>query len=256
MRKFLLNFKAALASMAMVAIVALSVVSCQYDDTDIWDKIGEIEQDIADLQERLDTELTAIKALIDGQVTVKDVQQQSDGSKIIILSDGSRITVFPKGGGLSNIITVVEEDGVKYWAMYDGLGNAQPIMVGNQMVPVSDVAPMTQVVDGAIEVSFDGGKTWIKTGYEESTADSIITDIEVTYSDWQVDSEGNPQPLYCTITFADGSTMKLGMQNGKLVLPFDSMFVPYGSQMPFTLEIDDVADFMTTTSQGDGAAGL
>ena len=44
--------------------------------------------------------------------------------------------------------------------------------------------------------------------------------------------------------------MKLGMQNGKLVLPFDSMFVPYGSQMPFTLEIDDVADFMTTTPKG------
>ena len=74
MRKHLLNFKAALASVAMVAVVAISAVSCQYDDTDIWDKIGQLEQDIAALQERLDTELAAIKALVDGQVTVKEVQ--------------------------------------------------------------------------------------------------------------------------------------------------------------------------------------
>ena len=250
MRKFLLNFKAALASMAMVAIVALSAVSCQYDDTDIWDKIGEIEQNIADLQERLDTELTAIKALLDGQVTVKDVQQQSDGSKIIILSDGSRITVFPKGGGLSNIITVVEEDGVKYWAMYDGLGNAIAIVINGQKVPVAESQPMTQVVDGVIEVSFDGGNTWIQTGYDQSVADSIIKDVEVVYSDWQTDAEGNPLAIYCKITFADGSVAKVGMQNGKIVLPYDMIFVPYGASVPFTLEVSDVADFINTSPRG------
>ena len=250
MRKFLLNLKAALASMSMVAIVALSAVSCQYDDTDIWDKIGEIEQDIADLQERLDTELTAIKALVGGQVTVKDVQQQSDGSKIIILSDGSRITVFPKGGGLSNIITVVEEDGVKYWAMYDGLGNAIAIVINGQKVPVAESKPMTQVVDGVIEVSFDGGNTWIQTGYDQSVADSIIKDVEVVYSDWQTDAEGNPLAIYCKITFADGSVAKVGMQNGKIVLPYDMIFVPYGAEVPFTIEVSDVADFIYTTPRG------
>ena len=249
MRKHLLNFKAALAS-AMVALVAISGVSCQYDDTDIWDKIGQIEQDIAALQERLDTELAAIKALVEGQVTVKDVQQQSDGSKLIILSDGSRITVYPKGGGYSNLITIVEQDGVKYWAMYDGLGNASPIVVNGNYVPVADIAPQTQIVDGAIEVSFDGGSTWIKTGYTESVADSIIKDVEVVYSDWQTDAEGNPLAIYCKITFADGSVAKVGMQNGKIVLPYDMIFVPYGADVPFTIEVSDVADFINTTPRG------
>ena len=251
MKNIFRNIKSIVASMTMVAMLATSAVSCQYDDADLWNEINNIKQELADLRASIESELNAIKELVNGQVTVTDVQQQADGSKQITLSDGTKISVYPKGDKLPDrIVTVYSEDGVLYWAMYDGLGNANPIMVGNQKVPVSDVAPMTQVVDGAIEVSFDGGKTWIKTGYEESTADSIITDIEVTYSDWQVDSEGNPQPLYCTITFADGSTMKLGMQNGKLVLPFDSMFVPYGSNMPFTLEIDDVADFMNTTPKG------
>ena len=249
MRKHLLNFKAALAS-ALVALVAISGVSCQYDDTGIWGEIEQIKQDIAALQERLDSELAAIKALVDGQVTVKDVQQQSDGSKLIILSDGSRITVYPKGGGYSNLITVVEQDGVKYWAMYDGLGNASPIVVNGNYVPVADIAPQTQVVDGAIEVSFDGGRTWIKTGYTESVADSIIKDVEVVYSDWQTDAEGNALAIYCKITFADGSIAKVGMQNGKIVLPYDMIFVPYGAEIPFTIEVSDVADFINTTPRG------
>ena len=251
MKRFFMNIKSRATVMVTAAVVALSSVSCQYDDEALWNEIDNIKQELADLRATIESELAAIKELVNGQVTVTDVQQQADGSKQITLSDGTKISVYPKADKIpANLVTVYSENGVLYWAMYDGIGNARPIMVGGKMVPVADVAPQTQVVDGAIEVSFDGGNTWVKTGYEESTADSIITDIEVTYSDWQTDSEGNPVGLYCTITLADGSKVKVGMQNGKLVLPFDSMFVPYGSEMPFTLEVDDVADFLTTTPKG------
>ena len=250
MKRFFMNIKSHVTVMVTAAAVALSSTSC-YDDGAIWEEIDGIKQELADLRATIESELNAIKELVNGQVTVTDVKQQADGSKQITLSDGTKISVYPKADEVpANLVTVYTEGGVLYWAMYDGLGNAQPIMVNGKMVPVSDVAPKTQVVDGAIEVSFDGGATWVKTGYEQSAADSIIKDIDVTYSDWQTDSEGNPLPLYCTITFADGSTLKLGMQNGKLVLPFDSMFVPYGSEMPFTIEVQDVADFMTTTPKG------
>ncbi len=246
-----MNIKSVVTLMATTALIAFSSVSCQYDDTAIWDKFDEIEQELADLRMQLETELNAIKDLINGQVTVKDVKQQNDGSKVITLSDGSKITVYPKGAGVpENIVTVVSDGGVMYWAMYDGLGNANPILVNGQKVPVADVAPKTQIVDGAIEVSFDGGNTWIKTGYTESVADSIITDIEVVYSDWQTDSEGNPVALYCKITLADGSVVKVGMQNGKMVLPFDMIFVPYGSEVPFSLEVADAADYIHTTPRG------
>ena len=251
MKRLFMNIKSIVAVVAVTTTVALSSVSCQYDDGDLWNEIGNIKQELADLRATIESELNAIKELINGQVTVADVQQQADGSKLITLSDGTKISVYPKAEEVpANLVTVYNEDGVLYWAMYDGLGNPLPILVNNKMIPVADVAPKTQVVDGVIEVSFDGGNTWIKTGYEQSEADSIIKDIEITYSDWQTDSEGNPLALYCTITFADGSYMNLGMQNGKLVLPFDSLFVPYGSMMPFTLEVQDVADFMTTAPKG------
>ena len=251
MKKFLRNTRAAIRTIVMVAVVAFSAVSCQYDDTDLWNEIENIKQELADLRIQLETELNAIKDLVNGQVTVTDVKQQSDGSKVITLSDGSKITIYPKGSGVpSNIITVVSENGVMYWAMYDGLGTAQPILVNGQKVPVADVAPTTQIVDGAIEVSFDGGNTWVKTGYDKSVADSIIVDIEVVYSDWQTDAEGNPLALYCKIIMADGSIVNVGMQNGKLVLPYDMLFVPYGSDMLFSLNVSDVADFMNTNPRG------
>ena len=246
-----MNIKSVVTLMATTALVAFSSVSCQYDDSAIWNEIETIKQELADLRLQLETELNAIKDLVNGQVTIKEINQQNDGSKVVALSDGSKITIYPKGSGVpANIITVVTEGDVMYWAMYDGLGNANPILVGGQKVPVADVAPQTQIVDGAIEVSFDGGNTWVKTGYTESVADSIITDIEVVYSDWQTDAKGNPVALYCKITMADGSIVKVGMQNGKLVLPFDSMFVPYGSDMPFYLDVSDVADFINTNPRG------
>ena len=251
MKRFFMNIKSVVTLIATTALVAFSSVSCQYDDSAIWNEIETIKQELADLRLQLETELNAIKDLVNGQVTIKEINQQNDGSKVVVLSDGSKITIYPKGSGVpANIITVVTEGDVMYWAMYDGLGNANPILVGGQKVPVADVAPQTQIVDGAIEVSFDGGNTWVKTGYTESVADSIITDIEVVYSDWQTDAEGNPVALYCKITMADGSIVKVGMQNGKLVLPFDSMFVPYGSDMPFYLDVSDVADFINTNPRG------
>lgn len=250
MKRFFMNIKSVVV-MATTALVALSSVSCQYDDTALWDEVNNLKQELAALQEKVDSELAAINELVNGLVTIKDVVPQSDGSKLITLSDGTKISIYPKADKVpANIVTVYSDGGVLYWAMYDGTGQAKPIMIGNNMIPVADVAPRTQVVDGAIEVSFDGGNTWIKTGYTESVADSIISDVEVVYSDWQTDSDGNPVALYFKLTLADGSIVKVGMQNGKLVLPYDMVYVPYGSDMIFAINVDDVADFMTTTPRG------
>lgn len=246
-----MNIKSVVTLMATTALIAFSSVSCQYDDSAVWDEIEQIKQELADLRMQLENELNAIKDLVNGQVTIKEVKQQNDGSKLVTLSDGTKITVYPKGAGVpENIVTVISENGVLYWAMYDGIGNAAPIYVNGKMVPVADVAPQTQIVDGAIEVSFDGGNTWITTGYTESVADSIITDIKVVYSEWQTDANGNPLALYCEVTMADGSVVKVGMQNGKMVLPYDMIFVPYGSETPFTLEVADAADYIHTTPRG------
>ena len=251
MRKVLRNIKSTLVMLAAIAGVTILSVSCQYDDTAIWEKFDEIEKELADIRQQLETELNAIKDMVNGLVTVTDVKQQQDGSKQIVLSDGTKINVYPKGDEVpAGLVTTTVVDGVLVWAQFDGLGNAQPIYVNGKVVPVAEIAPMTQVVDGVIEVSFDNGATWIQTGYTESVADSIIKDVRVVYSDWRTDEDGNKLALYCLITLADGSEVKVGMQNGRIILPYDSIFAAYGETLPFALDAEDAADFLVTTPKG------
>ena len=249
MRKIFTNFKAMMAAVVAMAVVA-GAVSCTYDDTALWKEIDKIKKEVEQMRADLDNVLSIVNELESGDLAIRDVKQQGDGSQLLTLSNGKQITIYPKGGGLTNVITVYVEDDVRYWAMYDSIGNVQPIYVNGELVPVADLTPLTQVNDGAIEVSFDGGNTWYTTGYEESITDTIITNVEVVYSDWQTDADGNPLGLYCVVTFADGATMKVGMQNGKLVLGADAMFVSYGNRGEFYAKVQDAADYMIQVPEG------
>ena len=91
-----MNAKAVVASVLMTAVVSSSMVSCQYDDGPLWEQINNMKQEIADLRQQLEDELNAIKDMVNGLVTITDVKQQQDGSKQIILSDGTKINVYPK----------------------------------------------------------------------------------------------------------------------------------------------------------------
>ena len=249
MRKIFTSMKAVITSVVVMAVVAGSV-SCTYDDTAVWKEINSIKGQLEQLRTDLDGVLEIVNGLQKGDLAIRKVEQQADGSKLVTLSNGAKLTIYPKGGGYEQVVTTLLEDGVRYWAMYDTLGNVQPILVGGEKVPVADLVPVTQVNDGAIEVSFDGGNTWILTGYAESITDTIITNVEVVYSEWQTDADGNPLGLYCNVTFADGSTMKVGMQNGKLVLAADSMFVSYGNTGTFYIDIQDAVDYITQIPEG------
>ncbi len=252
MRQIFTNIKAIVTSVVIMAVVAGSV-SCAYDDTAVWNEIKKIKKEIVQLRTDLEDVLSIVNGLEKGDLAIRKVVQQSDGSQLITLSNGKTITVYPKGGGLDEVITTTTIDGVRYWAMYNVKGEAQAIYVDGRMIPVADLAPETRVNDnGGIEVSFDGGNTWVLTGYTESITDTIISNVEVVYSDWQTDADGNPLGLYCVVTFSDGSTMKVGMQNGKLVLAADSMFVSYGNTGEIYIDVQDAVDYIIQTPDGWG----
>ena len=252
MIKFFTNVKAVFSALVLTAVMATSTVSCSYDDTDLRQQIQDLRQELAALRDAVREELNSLKELLDGNLMISDIERQSDGSTLLVLSDGTRIKVPVEGAGVPDqIVTITIIDGVRYWAMYTN-GSVTPININGEMIPVADVAPETRINEdtNAIEVSFDGGKTWIETGYTQSATDTFITDVNVVYSDWQVDEDGNPIALYCELTLIDGSTVKVGMQNGKLILPVDSMFVAYGSSSTMIIDVEDAADYMSQVPEG------
>ena len=109
-----MNIKSIVAFVAVLAMLGSTMTSCSYDDSKIRQEIDNIKDELAQLRASVESELAALRALIEGQVTVKSVKTNTDGSTVITLSDDTTFTVYPKGDKVpSQIVTIVNIDGVK-----------------------------------------------------------------------------------------------------------------------------------------------
>ena len=160
MKRFYTNLKAMATKMLAVALVGVAAVSCAqaYDDTDLQNQIADLTERVTTLEERLDSEVAALRALIDEKVALAEAA--ADGAWKFTLSDGKTLTVYPQY--VDNGITVVTVGGVQYWAKANGA--AEPVLLkdanGNPVEVVN--APEVRVnAEGNVEVSVDGGATWV-----------------------------------------------------------------------------------------------
>lgn len=99
MRKFFTTLKSVVAT-AIIASMTLAA-SCSYDDGAINERVDKVEGDLAALTERvaalekkLNDEVAALKAVLDGNAVVTEVTTDEDGNTTIKLSDGKTITVL------------------------------------------------------------------------------------------------------------------------------------------------------------------
>ena len=147
MRKIFTSLKTIVAA-TLVAAMSLSV-SCSYDDTGIKNEIENVKADLAALAERvaalenkLNSEVDALKALINEQVVVVDVVTDAEGNQTIKLSDGSEITVLAPVG-CDHVCDVLQY----------------------------------RVIDGVLEVSADG-QNWIavKVAPEQVVANIVLNE--------------------------------------------------------------------------------
>ena len=177
MRKIFSTLKSVVA-VALVAAMTLSV-SCSYDDTGIKKDIKNIQQELAALTERvaaletkLASEVESLEALIDGKVVVVDIVENEDGSKIIKLSDGEQVTVFP----------ACDHECPEYTC-------------DHKCTPCECDPLQYRVVDGVLEVSADG-ENWIAVN--GVAAEQVVTAVEVN-------EDGT-----VTITLATGEEINVG----------------------------------------------
>ena len=177
---FMKNFYAIFKSVFSTLVVAsMLFVSCHepYDDTAIRQEIADLYNKVNALESQLDSEVAALKALIDSKAVVASATKNTDGSWDILLTSGEKITVYPEYQPAAEVnngcVTVVKEGDTYYWAqIVDGAAVAITDAAGNKIPVAHNAVPEVRVnpTTNDVEVSVDGGKTWIvvEKGQQES----------------------------------------------------------------------------------------
>lgn len=143
----------------LAALAGTSVMtSCEYDDSDLLNRIEEVENRLSQLETKLNDEVKSLKQLLEGKATITSATK-ADGVWTIVLSTGETITV--NEASADSVISVIEEEGTYYWAL-----GGEKLLVDGKPVAVSGAAPSLRVDSITKEwmVSPDGGKTWMGTG--------------------------------------------------------------------------------------------
>lgn len=271
MRKIFTTLKSVVATV-VIGAMALAT-SCSYDDAPLTERVDRVEKDLASLTERvaalekqLGDEVTALKALIDGKVVVTAVEELDGGATKITLSDGNSFTVYPECTVVdtdtdTNVYITVHKDtdGVLYFAVYENDTFKDWLYIDGEKVVVHDgnddtqddnvcdnpyepVAPMFRVEGEYIEVSIDGGNTWVNSGLTAAAAGAQIF-AGVTVNDNNT----------VTFTLADGSTFDVVIAE---LIEFDTtrgqLYVKPGETKEIVFTINDAVADVNVMNQPNG----
>lgn len=194
----------------LVAILALTLSSCSYDDSEIWEKYNDLENRVTKLEglcREMNTNIESLEAILK---SLKDNEHVSnlapitkDGEVVgytITFTSGKSVTIYNQNetGGTTPALGVAKDaDGLYYWTL-DGewlLDNE-----GNKVKAEGNdgLTPRLKVENGYWYVSYDNGETWVEAGpaTTESSGDNLFK--EVRYDD-----------EYVYLTLADGTVLVL-----------------------------------------------
>lgn len=153
----------------------LTLTSCSYDDSDLWNFVNGLTERLNQLEESMQQKINTLKTLLEKldqkEVTV-DSAVETETGWTVTFSDGTTVTI-DKGdsGDWAPVLLIVEEEGDFWWAYRNSEGTAIFLTdaEGNR-IPAAAVAPQIRInpETGMWEISADGGTTWENTGVAAS----------------------------------------------------------------------------------------
>lgn len=167
----------------LVAAVGLLFAACsEYDDTDLVNRVGGLEQRVTELEETvaaLNQDIVGVKTLVEAMqnnVYVSQIVEGETGYEIYF-TNGEKISIADgkagENGKDGSTVTIVLEDGEYFWAVVDnGTTSFLTDDQGNK-IPVKGDAPLMRVTmegeTGYWEVSYDNGQSWERILLEDGT---------------------------------------------------------------------------------------
>lgn len=194
----------------MVALMALALTACSYDDSELWDKVNDLDNRVKTLEglcREMNTNIESLETILESLNENEHVSNiapiTEDGEVVgytITFTSGESVTIYNNneaGGTTPSLGVAKDEDGLYYWTL-DGewlLDNA-----GNKVKAegTDGLTPRLKVEGGYWYVSYDNGATWVEAGAAttEGSGDNLFK--EVSYDD-----------EYVYLTLADGTVLVL-----------------------------------------------
>ena len=296
MRKMFNTLKSLVATAVMVSMLGTAslATSCvdEYDDTEIRNDLSSVKKELADLTKRvanletkLNSEVAALKSMIDGLNVVVSADKVGDDWKIT-LADGTEFTVYgpcdfedtdTDTDVDTSLVPKKDTDGVYYWAVVDDtLGEElteEWLLVDGQKVPVFGAAecdcepsePCTcepaelkfdvDATTGNLLVSIDGGKTYVDSGIKAENVCNCDPNAGGTTTEGGnciiEDVDLWSEPGYAIFTLAGGETVKVEIaQDGAGIIAnikSGRMNFAFGEEKSADLSLENVVDIAVMT---------
>ena len=167
-------------------VVAMVLSSCEFDDSEIWDKLKDHEKRITALEElckQMNTNITSLQTIVNALEKHDYITNVSairkDGEEIgytISFAHSNTITIYHgqdgtdgQDGYTPKIGVKEDSDGIYYWTidgewLLDGNGNKIKAVGVDGQNGVDGITPRLKIENDYWYVSYDDGVTWVELG--------------------------------------------------------------------------------------------
>lgn len=239
----------------------LLMSACEYDDSDLVNRVGDLEDRVTTLEETIETlnqDIAGVQTLVealDGNVYVSKIEEGENGYTIYF-TDGEQITISDgkdSADGSTVTVKLDETDGNYYWAVTEN-GITEYIEVDGQRLPVKGEkgnTPLMRVTmegeTGYWEVSYDNGETWERILLADGTPVTTSGGAGGLFKDAYIDEDTNS----VVFVFLNGEELVIELRSD-LFINFkgeavESAAFAYGETKTFEMEAVGVKRTVVTS---------
>ncbi len=210
----------------MLAAVGVLFTACEYDDTELNNRIDGIEERLQELEETiaaLNQDILGVQTLVEAMqnnVYISRIEEGETGYTIFFTNGDSIEISDGKNGeagadGTTMTVMLDETDGQYYWAVTDN-GVTSFIEVDGKKLPVKGEKGNTPLMRVEMEgetgywvVSYDNGETWERILLEDGTPVTTSGGAGGLFKEAYVDEETNT----AVFVFLNGETIEIELRS-------------------------------------------
>ncbi len=243
----------------IITLISVSITSCDYDDTGLWNEMEEVKDRLTLLEEAIkntNSDINALQTIVNSlqnNVYVTSVNKTVDGYSITFSNEEVAMISNGKNGLDAPQISIKQDEDTNYYWTLDN----EWLLVDGKKVRANGekgedaVSPQVRINNTTKEweISTDGGNLWISTGVvaegkiEENESNSLFKSVDTS------------NDLYIVFTLSDGTELCIARYDETMPLFIindapEVAQIEYGKSANFVVNAVNVVDFVISKPEG------